>query len=49
MSLFISRIQYNTNYNNKTPEAGVAWLSSARVVRRLVNSLNERNPCLQTS
>ena len=26
---------------------GVAWLSSARVVRCLVKSLNERNPCRQ--
>ena len=26
---------------------GVAWLSSARVVRCRVKSLNERNPCLQ--
>src|ERR1043165_7891948 len=26
---------------------GAAWLSSARVVRCRVKSLNERNPCLQ--
>jgi hypothetical protein len=26
--------------------AGVAWLSSVRVVKRLVNSENERNPCV---
>src|SRR6202047_3134494 len=29
------------------PSTGAAWLSSARVVRCRVKSLNERNPCLQ--
>ena len=29
------------------PATGAAWLSSARVVRCRVKSLNERNPCLQ--
>ena len=29
------------------PGTGAAWLSSARVVRCRVKSLNERNPCLQ--
>ncbi len=29
------------------PKTGVAWLSSARVVRCWVKSRNERNPCLQ--
>ena len=28
-------------------ETGGAWLSSARVVRCLVKSSNERNPCSQ--
>ena len=28
-------------------ETGAAWLSSARVVRCLVKSSNERNPCCQ--
>ncbi len=30
-----------------SPCTGAAWLSSARVVRCRVKSLNERNPCLQ--
>ncbi len=32
---------------NQGASTGVAWLSSARVVRCRVKSLNERNPCRQ--
>lgn len=31
----------------KINSAGVAWLSSVRVVKRIVNSGNERNPSIK--
>ena len=34
-------------YLSGNPCIGAAWLSSVRVVRCRVKSLNERNPCLQ--
>ena len=35
-----------TLFSSAGPHTGVAWLSSARVVRCWVKSRNERNPCL---
>ena len=34
-------------FNSVGSETGDAWPSSARVVRCLVKSINERNPCQQ--
>eukprot|EP00958_Prasinococcus_capsulatus_P027699 scaffold5782_cov618-Prasinococcus_capsulatus_cf.AAC.18 len=45
--LYLSFVFDHTKTN--TRETGAAWLSSARVVRCLVQSCNERNPFLENS
>src|SRR6266567_1815165 len=43
----VARGNVGPTVSSPEPATGVAWLSSARVVRCRVKSHNERNPCFQ--